>query len=288
MKTKQAATAAETALMQRLCRHIAAHCDDAAPDLRALAKIAGLSPHHLQRRFKAIIGVSPKEYQEACRLRALKENLKKSGKVTPAIYDAGFNSPSGVYGRASNRLGMTPKQYARDGKDMGISYATAATPLGRVMIGATERGICFIQFGKTKDELIGMLESEFPQAHLEPMPAKSKKDFDAWMKSLNASLEGSKAAPDLPLDIRGTAFQMKVWKYLQRIPAGETRSYKEVAKGIGAEKSVRAVATACAANRIALVIPCHRVIRGDGGLSGYKWGVERKAKLLSLEKSGKK
>lgn len=282
MKPHKAKAQDETALMQGLCRHIAAHCDEALR-LETLAKKAGLSAPHLQRRFKAVIGVSPKEYQEACRLRLLKDGLKKEGKVTPAIYDAGFSSPSRVYDRAHKRLGMTPKQYAKHGKDMEISYASAKTPLGLVMIGATARGICFIQFGEREKDLQGMLQGEFPQAALTPMPKASAKLFDAWMKSLNAYLEGSKPVPDLPLDIRGTAFQMKVWKYLQRIPAGETRSYKQVAKGIGAEKAVRAVATACASNRIALAIPCHRVIRGDGSMAGYKWGVERKEKLLALE-----
>lgn len=287
MKTNKAISAGEAALMQSLCRHIAAH-GDSALTLQDLAKEAGLSPSHFQRRFKAVIGISPREYQEACRLRAMKEALKKEGKVTTAIYDAGFNTPSAVYGRAGKRLGMTPKQYAKRGKDMRISYAAAKTPLGRVMIGATERGICFIQFGETQKELLEMLRGEFLQACLEPMPAASKKNFDAWMKSLRAYLGDGAAAPGLPLDIRGTAFQMKVWKYLQRIPSGETRSYKDVAKGIGAPKAVRAVATACAANRIALAIPCHRVIRGDGSLSGYKWGVGRKEKLLRLEKNGGK
>lgn len=287
MTTNKAKQQDEAALMQGLCRHIAAHCD-AALKLDALAKMAGLSPSRFQRRFKAAIGVSPKEYHDACRLRLLKDGLKKEGKVTPAIYDAGFSSPSRVYGRAGKRLGMTPKQYAKDGADARISYAAAKTPLGRVMIGATDRGICFIQFANTQEELLALLRSEFPRAAIAPMPKASEKNFDAWMAGLRAFLAGDKKAPDLPLDIRGTAFQMKVWKYLQTIPAGETRSYKEVAGGIGAEKSARAVAKACASNRIALAIPCHRVIRGDGGLSGYKWGVERKEKLLSLEKIGKK
>lgn len=269
--------------MQDLCRFIAAHCDEALP-LRDLAARAGLSPFHLQRKFKAEIGVSPREYQESCRLKTLKSGLQKKSSVTEAIYDAGFNSSSRVYSRSDIRLGMTPRQYRLGGKALQISYADAMTPLGRLMIGATDRGICFIQFGATADVLYESLQGEFPAAALAPMAGDAQQQFSLWMKNLSDYLKGQSALMNLPLDIRGTAFQMKVWKYLQKIPAGSTRSYAEVAKGIGQPAAARAVARACASNRIAIAVPCHRVIRGDGKMSGYRWNPERKRKLLEIEK----
>jgi AraC family transcriptional regulator of adaptative response/methylated-DNA-[protein]-cysteine methyltransferase len=268
-------------IMQDLCRYIAAHCDEAL-SLDMLAARVQLSPFHLQRRFKAAIGVSPKQYQDSCRVKALKQGLKNDESVTRAIYDAGFNSSSRVYGGVD--LGMTPRQYQKGGNALSISYAEAMTPLGRLMIGATDRGICFIQFGEDEGKLLAGLQQEFPAAQLRPMEKAAKATFDAWMKNLCAFLKGDGALQNLPLDIRGTAFQMKVWKYLQKIPAGTTRSYTDVAKAIGQPKAARAVASACAANRIAIVIPCHRVIRGDGSMSGYRWNPERKRRLLAIEK----
>jgi AraC family transcriptional regulator of adaptative response/methylated-DNA-[protein]-cysteine methyltransferase len=206
--------------------------------------------------------------------------------VTEAIYDAGFNSSSRVYARADTRLGMTPRQYRLGGKALRISYADAETPLGRLMVAATDRGICFIQFGAGAKELYVALEKEFPAAALTPMDDESREHFDAWMECLSRFLSGHAGLANLPLDIRGTAFQMKVWKYLQRIPEGETKSYSDIAKGIGQPRAARAVARACASNRIAIAIPCHRVIRNDGTISGYRWNRERKKKLLALEKEG--
>jgi AraC family transcriptional regulator, regulatory protein of adaptative response / methylated-DNA-[protein]-cysteine methyltransferase len=272
--------------MQQLCRYIAAHCEETLP-LRDLAARASLSPFHLQRKFKATIGVTPREYQESCRLKALKSGLQEKSSVTRAIYDAGFNSSSRVYSRSDTRLGMTPRQYRLGGKALQISYADAMTPLGRLMIGATDRGICFIQFGMDADNLYGSLQEEFPAATLTPMDDSAKHQFSLWMENLSEYLKGEAALMNLPLDIRGTAFQMKVWKYLQKIPAGATRSYAEVARGIGHPAAARAVARACASNRIAIAVPCHRVIRGDGKMSGYRWSPERKRKLLDIEK-GKK
>ncbi|MEZ0260041.1 MAG: methylated-DNA--[protein]-cysteine S-methyltransferase [Alphaproteobacteria bacterium] len=272
----------EIQLMQQLCRFIDAGSEDALT-LDALAAQAGMSPFHLQRRFRAVIGVSPKEYHQSCRLKKLKAGLKTKSSVTEAIFDAGYNSSSRVYGKIDESLGMTPRQYRQRGEQAGISYASGKTPLGRVMIAATDRGICFIQFADSDAALLKLLKAEFPAANLSPMDAAGEKEFAKWMKALNAYLSQDTAALDLPLDIRGTAFQTKVWKYLQKIPGGKPQSYAQVAKGIGQDGSARAVARACATNRIAIVIPCHRVIRGDGGISGYKWGVERKRKLLELE-----
>lgn len=270
------------ARIRALCAYIEAHPDESLT-LAALGARAHLSPGYLQRRFKAITGVSPKQYAQVCRLRALRESLREGETVTDAIFDAGFGSASRVYERAAARLGMTPGQYRAGGAGLEISYATASTPVGLLMMAATDRGLCFVQFGEDEPTMRARLEAEYPAASLSPMPAGTDAAFDAWMAGLRAELDGAPAASDLPLDIRGTAFQTQVWEFLQRIPAGETRSYSDVAARIGRPEAVRAVAGACAANRLALAIPCHRVIRGDGGLGGYRWGVERKRALLERE-----
>jgi AraC family transcriptional regulator of adaptative response/methylated-DNA-[protein]-cysteine methyltransferase len=278
----------EKSLMQDLCRYIEAHSDEGLT-LEQLAKQAHLSPTHLQRRFKAAIGVSPKEYADACRLKKLKTGLRHNtgASVTHAIYDAGFASSSRVYERIDSRLGMTPKQYRARGKGVIISYAISKTPLGHVLMGATDRGLCFIQFGDDKKELTAQLGAEYSQATLQPMGKTHREQFSAWMQALSDYLHGHAATLDLPLDIRGTAFQLKVWKYLQTIPPGSVASYTEVAHAIGSPKAVRAVASACAKNRVAIAIPCHRVIRGNGDLAGYRWGLERKRALLGLEARSK-
>ncbi len=270
--------------IEALCRHLEQHLDD-APTLDALAARAHLSPFHLQRQFKAVLGLSPKQYVDALRLHALRQGLRDGAPVTRAIQDAGYHSTSRVYARLATHLGMTPRQYRSGGRDVAISYASGETALGRVMIGATDRGLCFVQFGDSESELLNRLRTEYPGAALNPMDARQKTQFDAWMQALRSHLDGAVPAPELPLDLRGTAFQMKVWNYLCRIPSGEVRAYAEVARAIGHPKAVRAVASACAANRVALLVPCHRVIRGDGGLGGYKWGIERKRTLLDQERA---
>ncbi|HSD40513.1 MAG TPA: bifunctional DNA-binding transcriptional regulator/O6-methylguanine-DNA methyltransferase Ada [Burkholderiales bacterium] len=274
------------ARIHAVARYIEAHADETHP-LGALAARARLSPFHFQRSFKAVVGVSPKQYLDACRMKRLKTGLRAGERVTGAIYDAGFGSASRVYERADSRLGMTPRQYREGGAGVAISYAVAETPLGLTMMAATDRGLCFVQFGASERELLAQLEREYPRATIAPMDAAARVPFAQWMAALAAHLEGTRPRLDLPLDVRGTAFQMKVWSFLQRIPYGEVRSYAEVAKGIGAPKAVRAVASACAANRIAVAIPCHRVIRGDGGLGGYRWGLARKRALIDAERSGR-
>lgn len=268
--------------IRELCAYIEAN-PGTCLTLAALGERAHLSPGYLQRRFRAITGVSPKEYARMCRLRVLRESLRKGESVTDAIFDAGFGSASRVYERAAGRLGMTPGQYRAGGGGLEISWATAPTPVGLLMMAATDRGLCFVQFGENETAMRARLEAEYPAASLSPMPPGTDTAFDAWMAGLRSRLEGAPAGSDLPQDIRGTAFQTQVWEFLQRIPAGETRSYSAVAAGIGRPEAVRAVAGACAANRLALAIPCHRVIRGDGGLGGYRWGVERKRALLERE-----
>lgn len=272
--------------VHKLCRYIETHARESLT-LKALGQQAHLSPFHLQRTFKALVGVTPKQYIEACRLKSLKQQLRKGGSVTDAVYGAGFNSGSRVYERSGTRLGMTPRQYRERGRDVEISYAAAPTELGTLMIGATDRGLCFLQFGATETELRECLAREYSSAVISPMPRSRKKQFATWMQALSQHLQGATTALDLPLDVRGTAFQMKVWNYLQRIPYGDVQSYSEVASGIGHPTAVRAVARACASNQVALVVPCHRVIRGDGGLGGYRWGLHRKRALIERERASR-
>ena len=267
-----------------VCVYIRAHCDSGeALTLETLGEVAGWSPFHLQRTFKAVFGVSPKQFVEACRVTTFKSKLRKGSSVTAAVYDAGFGSSSRVYERVDTNLGMTPAEYRAGGKDVAISYAVAKTPLGLLLMAATDRGLCSVQFGADEKELLTELAREYPQAKI----AKSKAErgeMEVWMKALTGYLRGEPAALELPLDVRATAFQLKVWRYLQTIPVGEVRTYGEVAQAIGAPGASRAVGTACGSNKVALVIPCHRVIRGDQELGGYRWGIERKSALLEAEK----
>jgi len=274
---------ASAAKMWELCRYIDGHSDSPVK-LEDLAERAGLSRFHLQRTFKAVVGVTPKQYADARRVANLKSGLRRAKDVTEAVYDAGFGSSSRVYERADTRLGMTPRQYRRGGEGVTITYATGDTALGLMMIGATDRGLCSVQFGDSAEDLLAGLRKEYPAARVEPM-GEPGAQFQAWMEALRRHLAGQgSAVHQIPLDIRPTAFQMRVWNYLQTIPAGQVQSYKEVASGIGQPSATRAVARACATNRVAIVIPCHRVIRGSGELGGYRWGLARKRALLDLER----
>ncbi len=273
-----------TQSMQDLCRHIEAHSDERI-SLADLAARAGLSRFHLQRTFKAAVGVTPKEYAEACRMKKLKSGLKVARDVTAAVYDAGFGSSSRVYERADTRLGMTPNQYRRGGCGVAITYAAAESPVGLMMIGATDRGLCFVEFGENEPDLLARLRKEYPAAELTPMSTPPHPAFRQWIAALTDHLHGAQPRLHLPLDIRATAFQMRVWNYLQSIPYGEAQSYGEVAAAIGQPSAARAVARACASNPVAIAIPCHRVIRGTGELGGYRWGLARKRTLLDLERS---
>jgi AraC family transcriptional regulator of adaptative response/methylated-DNA-[protein]-cysteine methyltransferase len=270
--------------IQELCRFIQTHSGDRL-NLEDLAARAGLSRFHLQRSFKKAVGVTPKEFVEACRLKRLKSGLRRANDVTEAVYDAGFGSSSRVYERADTRLGMTPNQYRQGGRGVSITYATAETPAGMMMIGATDRGICFVQFGESEDALAAALRKEYPAAAVQAMSKPHDPAFKKWIDALTRHLAGDQPKLELPLDIRATAFQMRVWNYLQTIPYGEVRSYGEVAEGIGQPSATRAVARACATNTVAIVVPCHRVIRGTGELGGYRWGLARKRALLDLERS---
>jgi len=272
------------AKIRELCRYIQTHPDE-SPDLADLAARAGLSRFHLQRSFKAAVGLTPKQYVDACRLRKLKQSLRESRDVAGAVYDAGYGSSSRVYERADTRLGMTPNQYRKEGRGVTITYVAVESPVGLMMIGATDRGLCSIQFGDTEGELVGLLRKEYPAAALEAMGTPDPPEFQKWMDALVSHLAGTQPRLELPLDIQATAFQMRVWNYLQSIPYGEVQSYGEVAAGIGLPSAVRAVARACATNRVALAIPCHRVIRGSGEMGGYRWGVARKRALIDRERA---
>ncbi|NPV87632.1 MAG: bifunctional DNA-binding transcriptional regulator/O6-methylguanine-DNA methyltransferase Ada [Anaerolineae bacterium] len=266
-------------LIADVCRFLDAHYQQAIT-LAKLGKHFHTSPNHLQRLFKAYTGISPAGYLLARRMGTLRAALEKGSAVSQAIYEAGFTSPSRVYERADSMLGMTPAAYRRQGSGERIYYTITDCPLGKLLVAHTERGVCAVRLGDREDELEQTLQDEFRSATLLRDDTHS-----TWVQTLLAYLESSLPHPDLPLDVRGSAFQMRVWQALQRIPPSETRTYAQVAEDIGSPSAVRAVANACAANPAALVIPCHRVVRSDGGLGGYRWGIERKQKLLEHEQT---
>jgi AraC family transcriptional regulator of adaptative response/methylated-DNA-[protein]-cysteine methyltransferase len=274
---KTATNNAEHAAVVAVCKHIAAHAEETLT-LAALGKFAGLSPFHLQRRFKQIVGVSPREYQEACRLDAFKRHARGSSSVADAGFAAGFGSSSRLYEK-SPQLGMTPARYKKRGVDLEIRYTTFTSPLGEVLIAATARGVCKISLGANTRALERELRAEFAAASF----ARDDRALQPHQKSLARYLAGGNPVLDLPLDVRATAFQRKVWNILRKIPYGETRSYSEIAVNAGAPAAVRAVARAIATNPVALVVPCHRAIRKNGELAGYRWGIERKRALLAQE-----
>jgi len=249
--------------------------------------MASMSRYHFARSFRGLVGVTPKQYLASARFDALKRGLAGADRVDAAVYDAGYGSPSRVYEQAISRLGMTPAQYRRAGRGVGITYASLQTPAGLMLIGATDRGICFVRFGDSEEALANELRAEYRNADVEPMRTPPHPQFARWVDAIAHHLTGDRPHVDLPLDVRATAFQMRVWRYLQSIPYGEVQSYAEVAAGIGSPKAVRAVAAACASNPAAVVIPCHRVIRGTGELGGYRWGVDRKRALIDRERSRK-
>lgn len=314
--TDQTSSEADARVL-RIARHIEAHAE-AVLSLAELGNLIDLSPAYLQRQFKRVMGLSPRQYQEACRLRAIKSQLRNGESVTSALYEVGMGSSSRLYEKVDRHFGMTPSQYKAGGVAVNITYALADTLFGRLLMAATDRGLCLVSLGDDDAQLIAGLKNEFPKATIDAVvfaetvltaqqtamtgriaqPEQSSpqclraSQFQLWMTSLNAYLRASDSAAlkqhatvlhELPLDMMGTAFQMKVWHYLQQIPRGSVQSYAAVAEAIGCPRAVRAVGTACGANRLALLIPCHRVIRGDGGLGGYRWGLARKQHLLQWE-----
>ena len=267
-------------LVERVCRAIEAN-PDGPVTLRSLSAAVGASPYHLQRTFKRLMGVTPRQYADARRMEGLKARLRRGEEVTQALYDAGYGSSSRLYERAPSKLGMTPATYRRGGKDMKISYTVVGSPLGRLLVARTERGLCAVSLGDSDARLEARLQREFPRAELH----RDRNGLAEWVNTFLRYLDGRQPRLDLPLDVQGTAFQCRVWEELRRIPYGRTRTYGEVAAAIGQPGAARAVGHACATNPVPLVVPCHRVVRGDGGLGGYGLGIERKKKLLEREKA---
>lgn len=267
-------------MAREVCRLI----DENEGDPLTLAKLSeqvGVSSFHLQRTFKSVMGISPSQYAEACRVRKFKQGVRDGASITNAIYDAGFGSSSRLYEHAASRLGMTPATYGKGGRGAVIEYAIVETSLGLLLVAATEKGVCSVTLGDSETVLESGLKNEFPQAETR----RGDQTLRPATRAIVDHLEGKTPHIDLPLDVRATAFQRQVWEQLRAIPCGKTYSYSDVAKAMGREKAVRAVARACATNPVALVIPCHRVIREDRSLGGYRWGLERKKKLLADERT---
>ena len=264
-------------LVAQACRRIEAA--EQPPSLDDLAAQAGLSPFHFHRVFKAATGLTPKAYADAHRAQAVRAKLARGGSVTEAIFDAGFNANSRFYEHADAMLGMKPTQYRAGGLDARIAFAIGQSSLGAILVARSQRGVCAISLGDDPDTLLRELQDRFPRTELIGGDA----EFERLVAQVVGLIEQPNLGIDLPLDVRGTAFQQRVWQALRQIPVGQTASYAQIAQRIGSPKSVRAVAQACASNTLAVAIPCHRVVRSDGELSGYRWGVERKRELLSRE-----
>ena len=267
------------AVIATICRSIEAA--DTPLSLETLARLAGLSPHHFHRVFKAITGVTPREYGAAHRMKRVRDGLGHAETITEAIYDAGYNSGGRFYSESNRVLGMRPGDYRAGGRNAEIRFAVGECSLGSILVAQSTRGVCAILLGDDADALVRDLQDRFPQAAL----VGGDKDFEALVARVVGFVERPELGLDLPLDVRGTAFQQRVWRALGRIPAGRTATYSEVARRIGAPTSARAVAGACGANPLAVAIPCHRVVRSNGSVSGYRWGVERKKTLLERERT---
>ena len=266
------------ALVLRACQAI--EFSASALSLAQLAQQAGMSPHHFQRIFKAVTGLSPKGYHKAVQARRVTASLQSAPSVTDALYDAGFNSAGRFYEDAPALLGMAPGRYRKGGAGERIRHAVVPCPLGWLIVAATTKGICTIEFGGSARALEDRIRARFPQARFEPADA----GFERWIARVLGYIEQPRGVLDLPLDVQGTVFQRRVWQALQAIPAGETATYSEIAARIGQPMAFRAVAHACAGNAVAVAIPCHRAVRADGSLAGYRWGLARKAELLKRER----
>lgn len=282
----------------RVCREIEAHVEadpgfdprsDTRLTLTALGKSAGMSSHQLDRAFRSAMGITPRQYADARRMRRLKSNLKKGDNVTTALYEAGYGSSSRLYERAPAHLGMTPAEYGRGGSGMEIHYTIVDSPLGRLLVAATERGVSALYLGESDAALRAALRKEYPSANLTVEERVSGRgSLGERVGKILAHLRGREPHLDLPTDVQGTAFQRRVWEELRRIPYGATKTYTQVAKAIGQPEAIRAVARACATNPVSVVVPCHRVVRRDGSLAGYRWGIDRKRALLEHESKAAK
>ena len=263
--------------VRRACAYIEAHTDEPLP-LHKLATVVRTSPFHLQRTFTRMMGISPRAYQDALRAQRFRRQVRSGAAVATAIYDAGYGSSSRVYERRPMGV-VTPSAYKRGGRGLEVTFTIVDSPLGRLLVAGTSKGVTSVKLGDRDDGLEDDLRKEFPDARI----TRDRVPFERWTRAILQHLNGRLPHLDLPLDVRATAFQWKVWRHLQSIPYGETRAYSEVARRIGAPAAVRAVARACATNPVCLVIPCHRVVQKDGGLGGYRWGSDRKKKLLRRE-----
>jgi AraC family transcriptional regulator of adaptative response/methylated-DNA-[protein]-cysteine methyltransferase len=265
-------------IVKAMCRYIESHLDEPLT-LAQLGAEFHQSPFHLQRTFKSVLGVTPRAYADSCRMNQLKGNLRAGHSVTQSLYEAGYSSSSRLYERTASQLGMTPDKYRRGAIAASIRYTCSDSPLGRMLIAATDQGICSIQFANSDGELEQGLRHEFPFA----IRRRDDAAMQSWKEDLLLQMRGQRLHTALPLDIRATAFQRRVWSHLQSIPFGKTNSYAAVANAIGQPAATRAVARACAANPVAVAIPCHRVVRKSGDMGGYRWGIARKKALLDLE-----
>jgi AraC family transcriptional regulator of adaptative response/methylated-DNA-[protein]-cysteine methyltransferase len=273
--------------VQRARDYIDSHITDLSEEritLELLAEKSGMSPYHLQRTFKEIIGLTPAQYIRARKSERLKDELKRGETVSRATFGAGYGSSSRVYADANARLGMTPATYRQGGSGAHMDYIIAKTSLGALLVAATDRGVCAVTLGDDALTLEAALAREYPAATRTRVTAPSSA-LGVWVAEIVSAVDGERARPEIPIDVQGSAFRWKVWRELQKIPFGETRSYSEIARAIGSPKAARAVAGACASNRVAVVIPCHRVVRQGGELGGYRWGIERKKRLVEKERS---
>ncbi len=250
--------------------------------LAALAASSGMAAHQLERAFRNIIGITPRQYTDAQRMLRLKFRLKKGDNVTTALYDAGFSSSSRLYERAPSQLGMTPGTYRAGGAGMHIRYTIADSPLGRLLVAGTDRGISALYLGESDARLESALRKEYPRAEISQDGSESRV-VQGWVEKILTHLRGQEPDLDLPTDVQATAFQRGVWEELRRIPYGTTRTYTQIARALGKSKAIRAVARACATNPVSVIVPCHRVVRQDGSLAGYRWGLERKRSLIDQE-----
>ena len=281
-RPREAVRRSRVALVEGVTRYIEQHADEPLR-LSAIAKLMGLSPHHAQRVFRRILGVTPRQFADGLRIHRLKSRLRKGDDVTTSLYEAGYGSSSRLYERSNAQLGMTPATYRRGGRGMRIAFTVVPCPLGRLLVGATERGISAVYLGDSREKLEAALHAEYPRAEIR----RDANGLNRWVSAILRQLRNESRELDLPLDVQATAFQQRVWESLRRIPYGTTRTYNQIAKSLGKPKATRAVARACATNPVSIVVPCHRVVREDGELAGYRWGIERKRTLLENERSAK-
>jgi len=267
--------------VRRACAMIDA-AEESPPTLEALARAVGISATHFQKLFKRATGVSPRQYAETRRLAKVKALLRRGEPVASALYGAGYGSARGLYESAHATLGMTPATYRKGGAGAAIGYAFGRSTLGEVLVAATQRGVCFVALGDNKGKLIAEMKGDFPAARFSEDPDR----LGQWLDEVLRRIDGAPPAANLPLDIRCTAFQRRVWQALTEIPLGETRTYSALAEALGAPKAQRAVGRACATNPVSILVPCHRAVREDGGLGGYRWGLKKKQALLAAEKAG--